>query len=164
MFGELAAIDGGGRSADVATIGTTILAALPNTRFQEALSRYPELTLRFLRRAVSIIRRADSQIMRLSALTAIQRVYMELLRLAAPNPNQDGSWLIAPIPLHREIAAWAGAADDDVVRAISQLIKANILVRHRQHLEIRDRKRLETMAMAASTDMYSNFRSGTDVD
>lgn len=146
MVGELAAIDGRERSADVVTVNETVLAACPSAHFREALLHYPQLTFGVLQKFAAIIRRADQQIQRFVALTSVQRVYLELLRLAAPDISGDGTWIISPAPLHKEIASWAGTTPDVVGRAIGHLMKANLLQRRGPNLQIIDRPRIETLA------------------
>lgn len=160
LFGELAALDGQGRSADVVANVHSVLAVCPSTDFQDLLRQYPEVALRLLRRFAWIIRRADSQILRLAKLTASQRIYLEMLRLALPDPSGDGTWMISPAPLHRDIAAWAGSETDDVGRALGHLMRAGIVRRTGQNLVILDRTRLETLSMLPAADLYRQVRTG----
>ena len=127
IFGELGAIDGQERSADVVTVTETHLAALQRPVFHDVLLRHPQLTFGLLVKFAGIIRRSDQQIMRFASLTAVQRVYLELLRLAAPDISGDGTWIISPAPLHKEIASWAGTTPDVVGRAIGHLMRASLL-------------------------------------
>mgnify|MGYP001805857636 CR=1 FL=1 len=153
MFGELAAIDGLGRSASVMTTEETVLAACPRPVFLEALQRWPQLTFRVLLKFARMIRHSDQQIMRLAALPAIQRVYLELLRLAVPDVSGDGTWVITPAPLHKDIANWAGTTTDVVGRAVGQLMRADLLRRHGPGLQIIDRLRVEMLAHVPGGDV-----------
>ena len=81
MFGELAGIDGRERSADVVTVTESVVAACQRPLFLEFLGRYPGLSLRLLVRLATIIRQSSQRIAEFSALTDVQRVYLELLRL-----------------------------------------------------------------------------------
>ncbi len=146
MFGELAAIDGRERSADIITVTDSVVAACPRPAFLEFLRCYPGLGLRLLVRLAAIIRQSSQRIAEFSALTDVQRVYLELLRIANPDPTGDGTWIIRPAPLHKEIAGWAATTTDVVGRALGHLMKSNLVQRRQGALVILDRRRLELIA------------------
>ena len=72
-FGELAAIDGRGRSASVLAIEACVLAAITPADLDSLLRRFPELALTLIRHLVEIIRTSDERITELSTLGAMQR-------------------------------------------------------------------------------------------
>ena len=82
----------------------------------------------------------------LSKTNPRQRVYIELLRLAVPNPRGDGSWIIEPLPHHNDIAAWAGTEQQEVAEAIGKLAREKILERKNRSIIIRDRARIESLS------------------
>lgn len=146
MFGELAALDGRERSADVQTLSESLVAACPRPAFLAALRDNPDLALRLLVRLAAVIRQSSQRIAEISGLTEVQRVYLELLRLAVPDPAGKGGWEVRPAPLHKEIAGWAGTTTDIVGRALGHLMKAGLVERRSGGLRILDRRRLETLA------------------
>lgn len=150
VFGEVAAIDGLGRSADAVTEVESVLASCEGAVFRQTLLDHPRFALGVLTKFAGIIRRADQQIRRLAGLTGVQRVYLELLRLAIPDASGDGTWIISPAPLHKEIAGWAGTSTDIVGRALGHLMKANLLQRRGARLQIIDRERIEALAAVTS--------------
>lgn len=152
VFGELAAIDRRGRSADIETMTECVLAACPEDIFIEALQIIPGMSFRLLVKFAGIIRESDRHITRLAALSAVQRVYLELLRLALPDISGNGSWVISPAPLHKDIANWAGTTTDVVGRAIGQLMRGGLLQRRGPLLHIPDRGRVEALARVAEPD------------
>ena len=156
MFGELAALDGRERSADVITIADSVVAACPRPMFHEFLRAYPALSLRLLIRLANIIRQSSQRIAEFSALTDVQRIYLELLRVANPDVSGNGTWVVRPAPLHKDIAGWAGTTTDVVGRALGHLMKANLVERRQGALYILDRKRLETMARKGTNDRDSS--------
>ena len=149
MFGELAALDGRERSADVQTLTESLVAACPRPAFLEALRSNPELSLRLLARLAGVIRHSTRRIAEISGLSEVQRVYLELLRLAVPEASGRGGWEIRPAPLHKEIAGWAGTTTDIVGRALGHLMKSGLVQRRPGGLHILDRRRLETLAREA---------------
>ena len=152
MFGELAALDGHERSADIITTVDSVVAACPRQVFLEFLRRYPALSLRLLIRLAAVIRQSSRRLADFSALTDIQRVYVEVLRVANPDPSGDGSWVLRPAPLHKDIAGWAGTTTDVVGRALGHLMKANLVQRRQGALYILDRKRLEILARESASE------------
>ena len=91
-FGELSAVDRKPRSASVLATETTVLASVTPDHFIELIQRYPSISLLVLHRLAQIVRNCDERIMDLSTLGAVQRVYVELLRLACR--DQDQEWVI----------------------------------------------------------------------
>lgn len=146
FFGELAAIDGQPRSATVLANEHCQLAALSPNAFIELLKSHPEISLAVMRRLAGIVRICDERIMDLATLGAMQRVIMELCRLAKPDPITAGSWMIYPCPAQREIAARASTTRETVARVFTQLLDSNQIRRKGRSLYLHDRKSLEALA------------------
>jgi CRP/FNR family transcriptional regulator, cyclic AMP receptor protein len=151
-FGELSAIDGGGRSADAVAAMSSVIAICPRQTFLDTLLDHPMLARRLLEKLTGIIRKADRRIANLAAMTGSQRVFAELLRLAVPDVERQGTFVISPAPFHKDIAAWAGTATDVVARAIAHLMKAGLLVREGSSLAITDRARIEALVRTFDSD------------
>lgn len=145
-FGELSAVDGLKRSAHVVGNEDGLIAALPREDFIELLSTHPPVALQLLDHFSGIIRTMTQRFANLSAMTPRQRVYMELLRLAEPNPVGDGSWIIDFMPNHNEIAGWAGTERQQVGEAIGGLVRDGIAERRHKSFVIRDQARLRLLA------------------
>ena len=56
MFGELAAIDGEQRSASVVAVAETLLVAMPEAAFREAISNHPSVADAVLQRLARLVR------------------------------------------------------------------------------------------------------------
>ncbi|MEO5337532.1 MAG: Crp/Fnr family transcriptional regulator [Magnetospirillum sp. WYHS-4] len=145
-FGELSAIDGNRRSARVMTSEPTLLAALSAAQFNELLLRCPEMATLLLRRFAGLVRAMNGKVTALSSLTAYQRIYMELLRLAQPNPQGDGTWVIRSCPNHQDLASIVGVEREEVGSAIGELARGEIVERKHKSLIIRDYPRLQLLA------------------
>ena len=150
-FGELAAIDGQPRSASVVALEPSLIAAVDPKLFNMLVEKHRELSMRLLRRLARIIRTCDDRIMDLSTLGAHQRVYVELLRLAEPDPD-DGALVISPMPAQKEIASKASTTRETVTRAISQLVADGVAERSHKSLRFHDRARLERLATSLDPD------------
>ena len=142
-FGELAAIDALPRTASVQAIEDSLLAFLQANVFLDLLHRRGEIAFRVLERLVRVVRESTERIMDLSTLGAMQRVYLEILRLAVPDAASPDLWIVRPVPTEREIAGRTSTARETVARALSQLRQGGIVRRKGRNLYILDRARLE---------------------
>jgi len=146
-FGELSALDGKERSATVIATVPSIVAALPRNEFLLLIRENPEVALRLLGRLAAVVRELDSRVLDLSGMGVTQRVYVEVLRLAEPAPENDGTWVVDPMPNHREIAALIGASPEDVAHAVGRLLQVGVARRVNRMLRIIDRAHVEALAL-----------------
>lgn len=144
-FGELAAIDSQPRSAAVLAVEDSLIVALPQRHFIEALEKYPSIALRVMTRLARMVRASTERIMDLSTLAANNRVQAELLRQAHDTVKDDNTAVITPIPVHSDIASRVSTTRETVARVLSDLTRQGILERTRDSLVIRDVGRLEEM-------------------
>lgn len=151
-FGELAAIDGKERSARVIAIGDCELASLDGERFVEIMLRYPIIALRVMERFTRIIRSLDDRVTDLSTLSDSQRVYVELVRLAQPDPRRPNGWYVPDVPSHKEMASWTGTSKETVAQAIGELARQGVVERRSMNLLIKDWPRLQLMARGVQMD------------
>jgi len=160
-FGELAAIDGGARSATVVAAGECLLASMAPSVFNSLCEEHPGIALHVMRRLARIIRTCDERIMDLSTLGAVQRVYVELLRLAEPvaalvtvgGKAPPPSYVIRDMPTHKDIASRVSTTRETVARAVSHLTNAQIIEKKGRLLHIRDRHMLEHLAGALDPEL-----------
>lgn len=150
IFGELAALDGERRSANVVAITPTTVASMSPRAFQEMLSVEPEIALKLMQRLARIIRTSVERIMDLSTLGANNRVYAEILRLAKKGEIEGNRSIISPVPIHGEIASRVSTTRETVARVMSDLARKGLVKRKGNALEIGD---LETLQ-----DMVEEFR------
>lgn len=145
-FGELSLVDGGERSATIVAVDKCITASAPRVVMLEVLRLDSRVAINLLRDFARILRGSNERVVDLSTKSGIQHVYDELLRIAEPSPSADGSWQIPTIPMHKEIAIWAGTITDTVARAIGQLTNVGIVKRRHRTLHIIDRRHIEKLA------------------
>ncbi|MFK7867067.1 MAG: Crp/Fnr family transcriptional regulator [Alphaproteobacteria bacterium] len=148
MFGELSAIDGKARSANVVAVYATRVASMSPEIFWQVVHEHPNFNKQLLERLTSIIRVSVSRIMDLSTLSAHGRVYGELLRLAKKRAQSDGSGRISPIPIHSEMASRISTTRETVARILGELNRKNIVVKERNVLVVNDIKVLEALHRA----------------
>lgn len=143
QVGELAAIDGGPRSADVVAVTDCLVAALPAGSFRTLLARHPEVALRALERFARIVRLADRRITELSTLPALERICRELLRLAR---QQNGALVVDELPTQELIASITGTTRETVGKVMAQLAHSGLVRRRHQALHLLDIESIKTLA------------------
>lgn len=148
VFGELAAIDGLSRSASVVTTVPSLIAAVSGSDFLNFVTSHPPVSMALYRKLAGIIRMGDEQISDLSLLGAEQRVCLELLRMAEPDPAFFENLIVFPIPTQSHIANGVGVARETVARIFSRLTQENIIERKEKTLYIRDPEKLESIALS----------------
>lgn len=142
----MSAIDNLPRSATVSAAEESLLAVVPRTLFLDLMRDVPDAALKVMSRLARIIRICDDRIMDLSTLGAVQRVYIEILRICGPDPAVPNLWSVYPMPTQSDIAARASTTRETVARVISQLTQDEIIQRKGRTLYINDRERLQEMA------------------
>jgi CRP-like cAMP-binding protein len=145
LFGEVAAIDGMPRSADVLALESTLTASMPPAAFRELLRGEPEVAERVLRRLASLVRRMSERVIDLSTLGVHQRIHAELLRLAREAGVKQNAARIERPPKHADMASQVSTYREEVTRELSALARAGIVRRDGRALLIRDVGRLETL-------------------
>ena len=142
FFGELAALDGKSRSATAVSSVDSVLASLSSPAFKELLLEHPEIAIVVLLRLAKIILIADTRIIDLITMSAINRVHNEILRMANPHGSDANKAIIHPVPTHSDIASRASTTRETVSRIISHLTRIRVLQKVGDGLEIRDVERL----------------------
>lgn len=99
-----------------------------------------------------VIRGCDEQIMNLAELTASQRVCLQLLRLAEPDPVAPDSWLVYPLPTQAVLAGDAGTTRETVARVLGRLTEQGLIHRKGRSLYIHDRQKLENLAVREAAE------------
>jgi CRP-like cAMP-binding protein len=148
-FGELAAIDGRPRSANVMSLKSTLIATLPRAQFRELVETYPKLGFQIMERLASMVRHSTERIMNLSTLAANNRVLAELLREARANMDGPNEASISPIPVHGELASRISTTRETVARVLGDLSRQGVVVRTKNALVVKDVARLARMAETA---------------
>jgi CRP-like cAMP-binding protein len=145
-FGELAAIDGGRRSAFVMPQGgDAVAASMPHTVFLNLLASKPALALHIMQRLAQMVRQSSERIMDLSTLGANNRIHAELLRQARAASTTGRTAVITPIPIHGDIASRVSTTRETVARVLNDLARSRIVERKKDALIVHDIDQLATM-------------------
>jgi CRP/FNR family transcriptional regulator, cyclic AMP receptor protein len=135
IIGEIAAIDGAPRSANVTTTVRSRLCALPADAFLDIVYNSPAVCERLLRRLAAKLRLQTERALEREALSVRQRLCAELLRLSRPRPAAGGgagepaARVVSPPPPQHEIAARIGARREAVSREMTDLERLGLLQR-----------------------------------
>ncbi|MDP8228528.1 MAG: Crp/Fnr family transcriptional regulator [Candidatus Electryoneaceae bacterium] len=121
FFGELAVIDGRGRSASVTSIDDVELLMLRRTDFLEMLSKIPKIAIALLKELAGRIRKSDTHIRSLSLLDARGRIASTLIRLAEDiGMIHDGNVTIPQLPLQKDLASISGTSRETISRVLKK--------------------------------------------
>jgi CRP-like cAMP-binding protein len=144
-FGELSAIDGRARSADVIALEDSLLAAMSPATFHALLKRHEALRERMLFGLVSFVREMTDRVFELSTLGVRNRVHAELLRLARRAGVAGNVARVCPAPRHGDIASRVSTYREQVTRELSSLTSQGVIAREGKCLVVLDVQLLETM-------------------
>lgn len=139
MFGEVSAVDGDGRSANVIAEEESVLGSLSAQAFLELARTSPEFALVILRRLARLNRRLTSRLFEYHTYDVRGRVYLELLRLTEHSPA-------AKITItDRDMASRVGTTRENVSRIHGSLREAGLIIRDKSRLTVIDRPGLQAM-------------------
>ena len=142
-FGDLAAIDGRSRSADVDALEDSLLASLRPAQFRDLLQAHRVVCDRVLDRLVTLVRDLTDRVFDFSTLGVQNRVHAELLRLAKEAGVERNVAKIVPAPKHSDLAGKVSTYREQVTRELSTMAKQGLLKRSDGALVILDVARLE---------------------
>lgn len=132
IFGEMAAIDGLSRSANVTAVHSSLLCCLPRGTFLDLVLKTPSAGLLLLRLLTGRLRLLDARNVELAVLPVRHRLVAELLRLG--RPREDGQLRISPPPAQHVLAARIGARREAVSRELSALSREGLATVSRQSI------------------------------
>ena len=139
FFGEMALLDGEGRSANVVALEDAEVFTLQRSDFLDILERFPKIAIHLLKELTTRIRHSDQQIESLSLSGAEQRIALVLIRLAEEMGQiKEGTVTIEHIPYQQDIANMAGTSRETVSRVYKMLEDKNHIVREGKTLKIID--------------------------
>ena len=151
-FGDIAAIDGGPRSADVVTLEPSVLASFDRTAFMALLREEPVVAERVMRRLASLVRQLSERVIDLSTLGVQNRLHAELLRLARATGVEGNQARLEPAPKHAALASQISTNREQVTRELNVLVRSGVLRKDGKALLVADAARLERMVSQVRGD------------
>ena len=131
FFGEIAAIDGEIRSANVTTLTRTRICIMSQKIFMEILEKDSSVNCKVLRVLTRRIRLLNLRLAEHSFLQAKHRLYSELMRLSKPRPGHEGQRSVSPPPIQRELADRIGSRREVVSRELNSLEREGVVKKTR---------------------------------
>ena len=149
FFGEISALDGAPRSANVVAVTNAHLARMPNAVFRETLFTHRPLCEAMLKTLTGKVRALTARVRQLSALDARRRICAELLRLAHPDNDAPGRSTIPSPPNQSELASRINACRETVSRELNAMERGGLIERRRGAIVIPNAARLASAVSAA---------------
>ena len=125
FFGELAAIDGMQRSANVTALSRTRLCVIPGSTFMELVLASPQVAHRLLCVLSAQVRNKDERLIEFGSLTVRQRLIAEMLRLSRSRGEKER--VISPPPTQHVLAARVGTRRETISREMAEMSRSKLL-------------------------------------
>ncbi len=152
FFGELAAIDGIKRSANVTGLTKGEAVIMPAAVFRELLHTTPVITDRLLRILTCRVRELNARLMEYAVLDVRHRLYAELLRLSVRRNGHPGQRIVTPPPYHHVLAARIGCRREQVTREFTAMSQDGLIERNRGGLILLKPETMEERVVIALRD------------
>lgn len=145
VFGEVAMLDGGERSADAHAVTNCTLVVLERQTLFAVLKTQPDMAVHLIELLCGRLRRSDERMMEFAFLQLPTRIAKTLLRIS----QRDGG---ASKPLSKlavsqtEIANMIGGTRENVNRCLRNWQKADVVTLQDGWIHLSDRAELERLA------------------
>jgi CRP-like cAMP-binding protein len=136
LFGELSAIDGVKRSANVTALTRGEVCIMSAPVFREMIFASAPVADRLLRLLAGRVRELNARLMEQAVLDLRHRLYSELLRLSLPRAGREAERVITPPPYHHVLAARIGCRREQVTREFTAMTQEGLVERTRGALVI----------------------------
>lgn len=146
VFGEIALLDGGERSATVKALTNCTLIVLERRSLLEVLRRNPDMYIRLIELLCQRVRRSDERMIEVAFLDLPIRLARLLLRLTVAHPGSSETPLTKLSQSQSELAGMMGNSRENVNRCLRKWQKAELITLRDGWLIIEDRVKLETLA------------------
>ncbi|TYC67874.1 Crp/Fnr family transcriptional regulator [Stappia sp. BW2] len=146
IFGEIALLDGGERSANARALTNCKLVVLERRSLLEVLNRDPALSIRVIELLCKRVRRSDERMMEIGFLGLPERLARLLLRITVTAPGSEEKPLTKLSLSQSEIAEMIGNTRETVNRCLRKFQKAELIEIRDGWLIIRNREGLEDVA------------------
>ncbi len=125
-FGELAALDGAARSAEVIACSDTIIGCVSLASFESLMASNTAFRNAILRRLTAMVRRLTERVVEFSSLSVDQRIRAELVRIARGDGCGGNRARIAQAPTHAELAMRVSTHREAVTRELNRLSRLGL--------------------------------------
>ncbi len=144
IFGELAMLDGGTRSASIETLSDCELLALPAADMRRVIADHGEIAAKLIAALTRRLRETNERVARQSFQTVPSRVAGVLLQLVAEETVPDGREGVTLKMNQIDLAQLAGTSRESVSRFLATLERANVVRVGRGRVTIVEPRRLRS--------------------
>ncbi|NNC38375.1 MAG: Crp/Fnr family transcriptional regulator [Acidimicrobiales bacterium] len=127
QFGEMSAITGSLRTANVVTVTKTKTAMITQSEFLNILDTDIDVCRWFLKDVVTRLDQSTRQIYELVALNVSKRICSELVRRTGELPDINNEYPLSPSPVLAQMARRLNTDRETISRAISGLAKEKLI-------------------------------------
>ena len=145
MFGDLSAIDGRPRCANVITLEESVVTNMSSSDFQDVLRGHSQVAFAALCGLTELVRYLSDRVVEFSTLGVNNRIHAELLRLAKEYPRDGAVVEITHLPTHADIASRVSTRREAVTKELSRLSEMGIIEHRGKSLVVHDLERLARM-------------------
>jgi CRP/FNR family cyclic AMP-dependent transcriptional regulator len=138
FFGELAAIDGEPRSANVTALTRATICIVGAALFREMLGASARLSDRVMRLLARRVRDLNARLLEHAVLDVRHNLYAELLRLSIPRPQASPARIVSPPPYHHVLAARIGCRREQITRELRAMEQDGLMQKTRGGLILPD--------------------------
>jgi CRP/FNR family cyclic AMP-dependent transcriptional regulator len=154
VLGEMSLVDGQPQSANAVALGEVDALVVASDRINRLRAERASIANALLAVAVRRLRQASARQHELGTVDVVSRVCRRLAELAAIHGEQTGAGVVVRALSQQELADWAGASRDGVVRALHELRNEGLLESGRGRIVI---KNLGAISDRAGTDGAFEF-------
>jgi CRP-like cAMP-binding protein len=144
LFGELAAIDGIKRSANVTALTRGEVCIMSSALFREMVFASPAVADHLFRLLTGRVRELNGRLIEQAVLDLRHRLYAELLRMSVPRPGHEGERVITPPPYHHVLANRIGCRREQITREFTTMTQTGLVERTRGALVVKRPDLLES--------------------
>jgi CRP/FNR family transcriptional regulator len=142
IFGELAMLDGGTRSASVDTLTDCELLALPAPDMRRVVAAHGEIAAKLIVAVTRRLRETNERVARQSFQTVPSRVAGVLLQLIAEEAAPEGRTGVTVRMNQADLAQLAGTSRESVSRFLAMLERAGVVAVGRGRVTVMEPTRL----------------------
>ncbi|MBO3761787.1 Crp/Fnr family transcriptional regulator [Ciceribacter sp. L1K22] len=146
VFGEIALLDGGERSATVRAVSNTTLVVLERRALMDVLQRKPQLSIRLIELLCERVRRSDERMVEIAFMDLPTRLARLLLRLSVTHPASEQSPASRLSLSQSDMAKMIGNTRENVNRCLRKWQEKGLVDLKDGWLILHDRQRLVALA------------------
>ncbi|WP_244564290.1 Crp/Fnr family transcriptional regulator [Rhizobium sp. RU36D] len=129
VIGEVAAIDGLTRSANLMAVTDASVVVLPGTVFHDIMKQNFDVCMALMQLLAHRLRQTNERLSELTFLDTKHRLYNALLRLSRARSETTRERIISPPMVHADLAELIGASRETVSREMSRLSRDALVER-----------------------------------